>query len=30
MADPWENHESLALAFCFATKRWMNFGPSFL
>jgi hypothetical protein len=23
-------YESLTLAFCLATRRWMNFGPSFL
>jgi hypothetical protein len=27
---PWPGHESLTLAFCLATRRCMNLGPSFL
>jgi hypothetical protein len=26
---PWPNHEFLTLAFCLATRRCMNLGPSF-
>jgi len=30
LASPVPGYESLALAFCLATRRCMNLGPSFL